>query len=125
MAPASPAGSTSLDELSRPSSAASDRSEGSFLPLTRLFPPQKPVAVQPRLSRKRSWNEGPNADVHKLLDDLEREFQVIKIKQLCCSNARQRAALKIEIDCVMAKFAAIKEHCQAKMAKLKKTQHQE
>ncbi|CAD5225693.1 unnamed protein product [Bursaphelenchus okinawaensis] len=120
-APATTSGLTSPDELSRPSSAASDRSEASFLPLTRLLAPQKPVAVQTGLSRKRSWTEGPAADVHKLLDDLERELQVIKIKQLCCSNTRQRSALNIEIDCVMAKFAAIKEHCEAKVAKLRKT----
>ncbi|CAD5225697.1 unnamed protein product [Bursaphelenchus okinawaensis] len=120
-APHSPASLTSPDELSRPSSAASDHSEASFLPLTRLLPPQKPVAVQTAPSRKRSWTEGPTADLHKLLDDFERELQVIKIKQLCCSNARQHAALNIEIDCVMAKFAAIKEHCEAKEAKLKKT----
>ncbi|CAD5224661.1 unnamed protein product [Bursaphelenchus xylophilus] len=72
----------------------------------------------PQVLRKRGRPIENLGSINASLDQIEREFEVVKVKLLCCRTKKQKMLINEEITRIMAKFEEIKASVQPKKIKL-------
>ncbi|CAD5225514.1 unnamed protein product [Bursaphelenchus okinawaensis] len=105
-----PASTSSGSTLAVPSSASV--LEASFLPIGYFNEKNKeanPAPIKNKVCLKKARQQGRYAKVHKYLDGIERELELLKVKQLSCCTKRQKENISFEADQILAKCAVIKE----------------